>query len=194
MKQIRDHYFKKAKREHYLARSVYKLAEIDHKYRIFSKGLRVLDIGCAPGSWSQYILQHIGEGSVVGMDLADGVAIGDSRFSYIQADLLEENIERTLSVQRYDVIVSDAAPKTTGNGFTDAQASLRLVERVFSLAESVLNNGGTAVAKVFQGEDLKGFVEGLKKRYRRVSLFKPKSSRAESRELFIIAQERGKLR
>jgi 23S rRNA (uridine2552-2'-O)-methyltransferase len=194
MREIRDHYFKRAKEEHYLARSVYKLMEIDRKYRLLSRGARVLDIGCAPGSWSQYVLQQIGKGEVTGIDLVDGVAIRDERFTYVRADLLSSEAEAALKLFRFDLVVSDAAPKTTGNGFSDAQDSLRLVERVFILAGVLLKTGGSVVAKAFQGEDLKGFVDALRKDYARVSLFKPKSSRKESREVYIIAQERRKLR
>jgi 23S rRNA (uridine2552-2'-O)-methyltransferase len=194
MKKIRDHYFKKAKEEKYLARSVYKLIEIDRKYRLLKRGCRVLDIGCAPGSWSQYILQRIGNGYVVGVDLAERVKVQDRRFSYVVADILDSDTEKVLNQGAgFDIITSDAAPKTTGNGFTDAQASLRIVERVFGIAGQSLKMGGTVIAKVLQGEDLKNLVDGLRYNYSAVSLFKPRSSRSESRELFIIAQGRREL-
>jgi 23S rRNA (uridine2552-2'-O)-methyltransferase len=194
MREIRDHYFKRAKEEHYLARSVYKLMEIDRKYGLLDRGVRVLDIGCAPGSWSQYILQRIGKGEVTGIDLVDRVAIRNERFTYMRADILSSEAEAALKPFRFDLVVSDAAPKTTGNGFSDAQVSLRLVERVFSLAGVLLKTGGSVAAKVFQGEDVKGFVDGLREEYARVSLFKPKGSRKESRELYIIAQKRREFR
>jgi 23S rRNA (uridine2552-2'-O)-methyltransferase len=190
MREIRDHYFKRAKEEHYLARSVYKLMEIDGKYRLLKRNVHVLDVGCAPGSWSQYILKHLGTGRIIGIDLKKTVAVQDERFTYLQADVLSSDIEDLIHPLRFDLVLSDAAPGTTGSGFADAQASLRIVERVFSLADGVLNTGGSVVAKVFQGEDVKEFVDGLRGNYARVSLFKPKSSRKESRELYIIAQKR----
>jgi 23S rRNA (uridine2552-2'-O)-methyltransferase len=190
MREIRDHYFKRAKEEHYLARSVYKLMEIDKKWRLLKSGMHVLDVGCAPGSWSQYILKHLGKGRVIGIDLMKTVAVQDERFTYIQADVLSSDIEDLVYPFRFDLVLSDAAPGTTGSGFADAQASLRLVERVFGLAVEVLNTGGSVVAKIFQGEDVKEFADGLREDYARVSMFKPKSSRKESRELYIIAQKR----
>jgi len=193
MQEVRDYYFKRAKEEHYLARSVYKLMEIDRKFRLLQGGMRTLDIGCAPGSWSQFILQRIGKGQLVGMDLEDKVSIQDKRFTYVKADLLDPSVRTVLGPPQFDLMVSDAAPKTTGNGFSDAQASLRLVRGVFTLAEELLKTGGSVVAKVFQGEDVKGFVDGIRGKYTKVSLFKPKSSRKESRELFIIAQGRRKI-
>ncbi|HEB32627.1 MAG TPA: RlmE family RNA methyltransferase [Spirochaetes bacterium] len=193
MQKIRDHYFEKAKQEKYFARSIYKLEEIDKKYRLFKKGVKVLDIGCSPGSWSQYMLKKVGTGSIVGIDISNSVRIHDNRFTFIQGNIFDFDPE-FLKKQfgSFDIITSDAAPKTTGNKFSDAVQSLDIVSRVFSIAEIILPPGGTAIAKVFQGEDLKPFIEEIKNNYKRVSLFKPKSSRKESREIFIIAHNRRK--
>ncbi len=193
MQKVRDHYFKKAKQEKYFARSVYKLEEIDKKYRLFKKGVKVLDIGCSPGSWSQYMLKKVGNGSIVGIDIKNSVRIHDNRFTFIQGDILKLDPEfLKKQFKTFDIITSDAAPKTTGNKFSDAVQSLDIVSRVFSIAEMILTPGGGAVAKVFQGEDLKAFLEEVKKSFEKVSLFKPKSSRKESREIFIIAHNRRK--
>jgi 23S rRNA (uridine2552-2'-O)-methyltransferase len=191
MQKIRDHYYKKAKQEKYFARSVYKLEEIDKKYRILKKGVKILDIGCSPGSWSQYMLKKVGNGSIVGIDISNNVRIHDNRFTFLQGDIFEiDPVFLKEQYKAFDIIASDAAPKTTGNKFTDAVQSLNIVSRVFSIADNILTPGGTAVAKVFQGEDLKALLEKIKKHYERVSLFKPKSSRRESREIFIIAHNR----
>ena len=199
MREVRDHYYKKAKAEQYRARSVYKLMEIDRKFHLLRKGFSVLDIGCAPGSWSQYALEHVENGHITGIDLARSVDIRDSRFTFIQADILDKNVLSHIGCKAgdgnkscfFDLILSDAAPKTTGNKFTDSQNSLRLVRAVFEIAKSLLRDGGSVVSKVFQGEDLQGFVNSIRKDFGRVDLFKPKSSRSESRELYVIARNRG---
>jgi 23S rRNA (uridine2552-2'-O)-methyltransferase len=199
MREVRDYYYKKAKAELYRARSVYKLIEIDRKFHLIRKGFSVLDIGCAPGSWSQYALEHVKNGYITGIDLAHSVDIQDSRFTYIQADILDKNVLSHIGCEAedrgtscpFDLILSDAAPKTTGNKFSDSQNSLRLVQAVFEISQALLHNGGSVASKVFQGEDLKDFVDSIRKYFGRVDLFKPKSSRAESRELYIIARNRG---
>ena len=199
MRKVRDHYSKRAREEQYRARSVYKLMEMDRKYRLIHRGMSILDIGCAPGSWSQYVLEKSGNGRVTGIDLAQSVSLIDSRFSYIQADILNHDIVSSFSNGRgdvcesppFDLILSDAAPKTTGDKFGDSQNSLRLVRAVFELSGTMLKIGGAVCAKVFQGEDLKAFVDSIGNGFTRVDLFKPKSSRAESRELYIIARNWG---
>jgi 23S rRNA (uridine2552-2'-O)-methyltransferase len=199
MREVRDHYYKQAKAEQYRARSVYKLMEIDRKFHLFKGGFSVLDIGCAPGSWSQYALEHVGNGHITGIDLAHSVEIRDSRFTFIQADILDKNVLSHFGCEGgdrgmpppFDLILSDAAPKTTGNKFTDGQNSLRLVRAVFEISRALLRDGGCVVSKVFQGEDVKDFVDSIRKDFGRVDLFKPKSSRSESRELYIIARNRG---
>ena len=199
MRKVRDHYSKRAKAEQYRARSVYKLMEIDRKFHLIRRGMRVLDIGCAPGSWSQYVLEQAGNGHITGIDLAQSISIGDNRFTYMQADIRDPDIVLNLgSIEgdgtnpgSFDLILSDAAPKTTGNKFSDSQNSLRLVRAVYEISRTLLHSGGSVVAKVFQGEDLKAFVDSIRKDFGKVDLFKPKSSRAESRELYIIARNRG---
>jgi len=186
MKKIKDFYFKKAKEEKYAARSVYKLIEIDNKYRILKKGLSILDIGCVPGSWTQYMLKKIGNGNIVGIDIKNSMTVKDTRLRFINADIFTispDELDRNL----FGLIISDAAPSTTGSKFMNSQLSLELVKRVFRIAGDTLKVNGSVVAKVFQGEDVKDFIQKLNNDYTKVSLFKPKSSRKESRELFIIA-------
>jgi len=204
MRKIQDYYFKKAKEERYLARSVYKLEEIDRRYGLVRGGMKILDIGCAPGSWCQYLLKKIGGGAVLGVDLGERVSVKNPRFSYICGDILLLGPDRLAAEvlgtkgetnagagrRPFDLITSDAAPDTSGDRFMDSQRSLRIVERVFELARWLLKPAKSVVAKVFEGEDLKGFVDSIRPEYERVSLFKPKSSRKESKELFIIALER----
>lgn len=188
MKAVKDHYFKKAKQERYLARSVYKLKEIDGRYRLVKKGMKVLDIGCAPGSWSQYLLERIGPGTVFGIDIMDTPKISDDRFTYIKKDI--NSIDRDdlkSNVGDVDLVVSDACPNTSGNKFMDAQKSMEIVRKVFGISDTVLKHGGSVVAKVLMGEDVGEFVREVKQEFESVRLAKPKSSRKQSRETFIVA-------
>ena len=137
------------------------------------------------------MLKKIGTGSIVGIDISGGDRIHNKRFTFIQKNIFEfdpESLKKQFKA--FDVITSDAAPKTTGDMFSDAVKSLDIVSRVFSIAQHVLLPGGGVVAKVFQGEDLKTFLETINNSFEKVSLFKPKSSRKESREIFIIARTR----
>jgi 23S rRNA (uridine2552-2'-O)-methyltransferase len=188
MRKIKDYYFKKAKQDKYPARSVYKLEEIDNKCRLIKKDIKILDIGCSPGSWSQFMLKKIGSGSILGIDINNSIRIEDTRFTFMPGNIFDIESSRIQKyIQAFDLITSDAAPNTTGDSFIDSQKSLNIVKRVFQIARDTLKPGGSVVAKVFQGEDLKVFVDGLKEDFSRVILFKPKSSRKESREIFLIA-------
>jgi len=197
MRKIHDHYSRKARAEKYPARSVYKLMEIDKKYRLLKNNIRILDVGCTPGSWTQYALERIGTGRVVGIDPDPGIKINDPRFVFLEGHIESTDpaaVATAADSERpdrvFDLVLSDAAPNTTGNPFGDAQRSLRIVESVFSLSRKMLKAGGSAVVKVFQGEDLDAFLSSLREDYQRVYRFKPKSSRKESREIYIIASRR----
>jgi 23S rRNA (uridine2552-2'-O)-methyltransferase len=125
----------------------------------------------------------------VGIDIKKRVSVSDPRFTYLEKNLFDLGSEFYQKyTESFDVITSDAAPKTTGQKFVDHQNSLSIMRRVFEISHYVLKGSGTVVAKVFQGEDLKEFVESMKGRFDRIDLCKPKSSRKESSELFIVAQ------
>jgi 23S rRNA (uridine2552-2'-O)-methyltransferase len=191
MKKLKDFYFKKAKTERYRARSVYKLKEIDDQFHVIRRGSVILDIGCAPGSWSQYLLEKIGTGRVIGIDIAEVRNIDDDRFTFIQNDIMNLDTEKLKSnTGLIDLIASDACPSTTGSKFMDASRSMALVKRIFEVSRALLKPGGSVIAKVLMGEDVDGYIKGLKKEFSRIALCKPKSSRKESRELFIIAISR----
>jgi len=207
LKKVKDFYFHKAKKENYLARSVYKLQEIDQKYHLIKKGYKILDIGCAPGSWTQYMLKKIKAGLVVGIDLCEKIKVSHPRFIFIKGDILELTPKQVMEkafpekdkdntknknishnrLMKFDLIVSDAAPQTIGDTFSDTQYSLEIVKKVFEIADKLLKKGGSVVAKVFQGEDLRNFTTGLISSFEKVKQYKPKSSRKESREIYIIA-------
>lgn len=190
MKQYQDHYFKKAKRENFPARSVYKLEEIDRRFRLLKPGQKVLDLGAAPGSWTLYAAGRVGErGKVLGVDLS-AVSIALPRnAAIIQGDLLDASGELAAaldSLSPFDVVVSDMAPRTSGVKFADQARSLELCERALEVACERLAKGGGFVVKIFEGPDAKAFVDSLKSRFDSVKVFKPKSSRTESKEIFVV--------
>ena len=177
-----DHYTKKARDRDFKARSAFKLEEIDRKYRVFKKGMRVLDLGCSPGSWLQYTLRKIGSsGEAVGIDLKETLVAGAR---CIRGDIY--NCPEEELGTGYDAVISDMAPDTTGQPFVDAQRSLELCRRAYELAKEKLLPGGTFICKIFQGEDVDEFVRELKSSFKPVSRFKPDSSREKSREIFIV--------
>lgn len=187
----KDHYFKKAKAEKYPARSVYKLKEADQKYRLFRKGHLVLDLGAAPGSWSKYVLERVGpKGLVVAIDLSP-LKINSPRLVFFQKDVFEVEPAEILKItdgRLFEAVISDMAPKTTGDRSGDHFRSIRLAERALELAEALLKAKGFFLVKVFEGEAFPSYVEEVKKRLGPVKRFRPKSTRAESREIFVLAQ------
>lgn len=193
MKEVQDFYFKKAKKEGYPARSVYKLEEAQEKYHLLRKGDAVLDLGCQPGSWSLYAAKVVGpSGVVVGVDIQAGndfqLRAGSAPIHFFHDDAFaEETVARIRAVrERFQVVLSDMAPRTSGNRWTDQQLSLRLARRVVELAQGFLAMGGNFYCKVFEGEDFKELVDALRPMFGQVKVVKPKSSRNESREVFLL--------
>ncbi len=192
MRKVQDYYFKKAKKENYPARSVYKLEEAQKKYQFLKTGNIVLDLGCQPGSWSIYAAKIIGpQGLVVGVDLQKGKKISIAKAAEIiwfYDDIMADDIVEKLQNIRnnYGTILSDIAPRTSGNKWVDQQQSLSLARRVLELAGKLLESDGNIYIKVFEGEDFKEFVDSVRKSFKTVKIFKPKSSRSESREVFVL--------
>ena len=185
-----DKWAKKAKEKGYPARSVFKLMEIQEKYKIIQKGDIVLDLGASPGSWSKYALSIVGEkGKVIGIDILP-IKISHPNFYFLQKDVfeLEENDFKNLGIEKVDVLLSDMAPKTTGDKFGDHVRSVRLAEKALEIAKNYLKEGGSFVVKVFEGEKIPILKRQIEKYFKSVKFFKPKSSRKESKEIFIIAQ------
>lgn len=183
-----DHYARKAQKDNYPARSVYKLQEIRKKTGILQSGDRVLDLGCAPGSWTLYAAEQVGPGgSVVGVDLKP-VSIGLPPWARTATgDLLEPDAElRKLLSGPFDAVLSDMAPATTGNRNVDAVRSFVLAETALELARIALRPGGVLVCKIFQGPDFDEYLKRVKTGFERHKIFKPQSSRKASREIFII--------
>ena len=188
MKKIKDHYFHKAKRNGYVARSAYKLEEIDKKHRIICKGNLVLDLGCSPGSWLQYASRKVGEeGQVLGVDLQLVKHSLPSHVKVLQADIFDLTAkDLEMNGGMADVILSDLAPKTSGIRATDAQRSFALNQQVLQLADKLLRPQGALLVKAFQGAPLDGLHSAFSESFAKVKLCKPKSSRTESVEIFLL--------
>lgn len=195
-----DFWALKAKKEGYPARSVYKLEEIVAKFGLMKKtgsqdqagfsGPKILDIGAAPGSWSLWILRKLaGAGKLAAVDIQDlGIAPPDANFSFIKGSILDEAIRARLrELGPYILVVSDAAPSTTGNRLVDQSRSEELVESVMGLGLEVLAPGGSLVMKIFQGGEEKRLITALKEHFAQARAFKPEACRAISFETYLVA-------
>ena len=194
MRDEQDYYFKKAKKDKYPARSVYKLEEAQQKHGFLKAGQRVLDLGCHPGSWSLYAAGILGEkGLVVAADLQPtdiAVQKPHAEIHWLCYDVYSEEFVAYVKKQwpGFHVVLSDMAPRTTGSQYADHQQSLRLVRRVLALSALFLHENGTLYCKVFQGEDFPEFLQECKPLFATVKVVKPKSSRNESREVFVLGR------
>lgn len=185
----RDRFHQKAKREGFLARAVYKLEEIDEKFDLFAPGNRVLDLGCAPGSWLQYARQRVGEtGVLVGLDRgplqrppAGARLLSGDVMTIVIAELLGE-------LPAFDVVLSDMAPDTSGIRSLDQARSETLFERALEIAKLVLAPGGNFVGKLFQGPDFKRLTEAVRACFHVQKTAKPASSRQISIEQYVIGK------
>lgn len=187
MKKVQDFYFKKAKEENYKARSVFKLEEAQNKFKFIKSSDRVLDVGCSPGSFSQYMLNKIlKSGSVLGVDILPN-SYAHQRFTFILGDIRDMDIS-AFNNTLFDVVVSDAMPNTTSDRETNHFRSIGLCKSIFNLAKYVLKDNGHFFIKVFDGKDLQDFIKELREYFIAVNIFKPKSSRDESREIFLFCK------
>ena len=183
-----DAYYHRAKREGYVARSVYKLMEMDRRWRLLRRGQRVLDLGCHPGSWLQWISRRVGpRGLVVGVDLKPPVMALPGNARFVAGDLLSLEAERLRALAPgYHLVLSDAAPATTGVVLRDVAASLELAERVLDLALALLSPGGGLVVKVYYGEGAEELVRRVKAAFRQGRTFRPRATRGGSRETYLV--------
>lgn len=205
--QPKDRFFKKAKADAYVARSVYKLDELDRRYRLFSKGQHIVDLGCAPGSWLQFLADRTGKkGRVVGYDIVPcelslgprvHAAVADVyklSAEQIWADLRGLDPKPSASAAklpvRVDALISDMAPKLCGIRDADQARSVALVDEALRLAAAVVRPEGFFVAKLFQGRDTDELVSRVKAHFKTVKLLKPEATREGSREVFLLARGR----
>ena len=183
--RLDDHYSRKARQVGYPARSVFKLEEMDRKYRLFQPGQKVLDLGCAPGSWSLYAARKVGrEGLVLGLDLNPPAFKGESQLLFLTADLLVASPDLLRPHGPFDLILSDLAPATCGRKEVDQARSLALVQAAWAWAEVLLKSGGHFLYKIFQSPEGEDFNRVLKEKFNKIELLKPKATRSRSREIF----------
>jgi 23S rRNA (uridine2552-2'-O)-methyltransferase len=186
--QWQDHYTRQAKKERFPARSVFKLEEIQKKYTIIKKGNNVLDLGCAPGSWLLYSAKLTGStGRVVGIDLVPITVNIPPHVKVYTGDILlmDDDFFKSLGTD-FNVVVSDMAPSTTGNKFVDSTRSFNLCMSALSIARMTLNTNGSFVCKILQGEDFNTFIGSVRSVFKNHKIFKPKSSRKASKEIYVI--------
>lgn len=184
-----DYWSKKAFQEGYPARSVYKLKEMDEKFTLVRKGIRVLDLGAAPGSWTTYLLRKLdGTGRVTAIDLSPlAKDVKGDNLSFFQGDLYAPTIRASATeLGPYDLVVCDAAPATTGNRTVDTARSSGLVELALFYAEGLLVSGGNFVVKVFQGGGEQEILKKMRALFATARGFKPEACRAESFETYLI--------
>jgi 23S rRNA (uridine2552-2'-O)-methyltransferase len=187
----KDFYFKQAKKENYAARAVFKIQEIDEKFRLFKPGNKVLDLGAAPGSWSQYVSKKLGaQGRILAVD-TQPIKLTLPNAVFITADMRELDLDKTMTeagiAPPFDVVLSDMAPKTIGIRLTDQMRSLELCELALTTAERFLKPRGHFVAKLFHSEEFEGFRDKLRARFGKVEVLRPQSTRKGSKEIFFIA-------
>ena len=192
-----DAYWKKAKREGYRSRAAYKLQQIQERYGILKRGDFVVDLGCAPGGWTQAALEIVGEaGRVVGVDIDRVQKLPPARF--VRGDMMDPKTLDAVRVELAaesgvrqspaDCVVSDMSPNISGMYSVDQAKSLRLAAMALKTAKKLLRPGGTFCAKVFEGEDFAGYLADVKRSFRFVKVHAPPASRKESSEVYIVAK------
>jgi 23S rRNA (uridine2552-2'-O)-methyltransferase len=183
-----DHFSRKAKKENFPARSIYKLQEIQKKFRIIKKGDVVLDLGCSPGSWLIYATDIAGpKGIVVGVDLKPVEVTVPSNVRVLTGDVEENGVDLLKSLDlQYNIVLSDMAPATTGRKDIDSYRSFVLCQVALEIAKSFLLPGGSFVSKIFHGPDFKEFSDAVKNAFKEQKTFKPQSSRKASNEIYVI--------
>jgi 23S rRNA (uridine2552-2'-O)-methyltransferase len=189
---VQDSYFKKAKDEGFRARSAYKLQEIQQKYRLVNAGNRVLDLGCAPGSWLQVLAGLVGhDGIVAGLDLLPVAPLPQKNVVTRAADIRELDVPAfltELNIPRFDVITCDIAPNLSGIRDVDNARIAELYETVREVVKAALKPGGAFVFKAFYSEDFRPMVKDLEKFFARVTVYKPAASRGMSSEVYLVCR------
>jgi 23S rRNA (uridine2552-2'-O)-methyltransferase len=188
-KQRRDAYVRQSKVDGYRARSAYKLIEIDEKFKIFKGGLTVIDIGAAPGSWSQYASKVVKNGKIVSIDLKEMEPIDNTL--QIKGDFTEDETQKKIKeflIGKSDVVMSDMAVNTTGIKNIDSIQTGELCKEAMVFSKDIISSSGFFVSKIFMGGSFNEIVQLGKKIFKEVKVFKPKSSRKDSKESFIICK------
>ena len=190
MEKHNDHYYKRAKQEDYRSRASYKLKQLDKKFKIIKEGNTVVDLGAAPGGWSQVALEKVGEeGMVVGVDLNRFKKFHEENYYGMRGDFttpeVQEKIMKIIG-GKAKVVMSDASPSLSGIKNIDQLRSIDLTNAVIGIADNILEAKGNLVMKVFQGPEYKQMLDSLKGKYRQVKTTKPPSSRKKSSEMYVV--------
>ena len=188
-KQRRDIYVRRSKVEGYRSRAVYKLQEIDQKFRIFKNGMSVIDLGAAPGSWSQYVLKNVKNGKIVSIDFKDFEKIGN--IHQIKGDFTDDRYKKEIVDYfgvKVDVVLSDLAVNTTGNKNLDSIYTGELCMEAMKFSKEILKSDGKLISKIFMGSTFNEIVSEAKKIFKENKVFKPLASRKDSKESFIICK------
>lgn len=190
-RQERDPFVQQARRDGWRSRAVYKLEEIDQKERLLKPGMVCVDLGAAPGSWSQYVTEKLkGKARIVAVDLLAMDSLPAVEF--VQGDFREDDVLQQLleavGEDGADLVMSDMAPNISGTKAVDQPRSMYLVELALDMARRVLKPGGSFICKVFQGEGFDEFVRDARNSFERVRVMKPKASRTGSREMYLVAR------
>ena len=185
-----DEYVRRSQQDGYRSRAVYKLEEIDHKDKLLKPGMIVMDLGAAPGSWTQYVARRIkGRGRIIAMDILDMEPMDGVEF--IQGDFLDDAVfQQLLDIlgdDRPDLVISDMAPNMSGQQAVDIPRAMYMAELALDMAQSVLQPGGSFLVKLFQGEGFAEYQKQLRTQFTRLVMRKPKASRARSREIYALA-------
>ncbi|RLB54736.1 MAG: RlmE family RNA methyltransferase [Deltaproteobacteria bacterium] len=187
-RRTQDRFGKQARQDGYPARSVYKLQEIDRRTQVLKKGLRVLDLGAFPGSWTMFAAKRVGpKGRVLGFDLTPFEGVLPPHAEIRQGDAFAISLEE-LGEDPFDLVMSDMAPATTGQKSLDQYRSYELVMRALAIAEEVLVPGGAFIAKIFQGGEFPDAKKAVKAAFDEVRVIKPEAVRAESYEVFLVGR------
>ena len=194
-RQHQDPYVARAQAEGYRSRAVYKLQELDQKYGLIKAQQVIVDLGAAPGAWSQYVVQKLGNhaAQVIALDILpvepiEGVRVLQGDFT--DSDVLE-GLVQLLSGKAVDLVICDMAPNISGNRAVDQPKSMYLAELALDFAVKHLNVGGVFAVKLFQGEGFTQYVSELRSRFKRVNVYKPRASRKESKEMYAVARDFG---
>ena len=184
-RQKNDQFVKKAKQLGYINRAAFKLEEIEQKYKIIEHSREILELGSSPGGWTQVILNYNSKTNITCFDLLD-MKINNQRIAFYREDFLKFNF--TNLKNKFDLVLSDVAPNTTGHQSTDHLRISQLIYEVIDRLEIILKKQGSFIFKIWKGEEEKEIIKMLKKIFDKVEYFKPKSSRQESSEIFIISR------
>ncbi len=187
-----DEYVKRSRQDGYRSRAVYKLIEIQEKNRVIKQGMKIVDLGAAPGSWSQYCATLVGDqGRVVASDILPIDPLPHVEF--VQGDFREDavfdRLLETLGVEKCDLVISDMAPNISGVDSIDQPKSIYLCELALDMAGRMLQQEGVFIAKLFQGQGSDEFLKAVRKMFKKVKIIKPKASRPRSREVYVLAQQ-----